>query len=351
MTSHGPPSADRDGRGARSLHTAAGISPAAVLTLERTTTALDPTILLGAGFTAFIVGGLALDLGVFHRRAHVVGAREALSWTVVWVTLAIIFGLGVFVARGGQTAVEYFTGYVIEYSLSVDNVFVFVLIFTAFAVPRELQHRVLFWGVVGALVMRFLMILVGAALIEQYHWVLYVFGVFLVFTGVRMLLARSGHESHPENNILVRFARRHLRVTDGFHGQAFFVRTAAGRAVTPLFLALLVVEFSDLIFAVDSIPAIFAVTTDPFVVFTSNAFAILGLRSLYFLLAEAAARFRYLKVGLAFVLVFVGVKILVADFLKIDPIVSLAVIVSILGLCIGASLRRDSNAGNTSRGA
>ena len=335
----------------RSLPTAADIPPAAVLTLERTITALDPTILLGAGFAAFIVGGLALDLGVFHRKAHVVGAREALSWTVVWVTLAIIFGLGVFVARGGQTAVEYFTGYVIEYSLSVDNVFVFVLIFTAFAVPRELQHRVLFWGVVGALVMRFLMILVGAALIEQYHWVLYVFGVFLVFTGVRMLVARSGHESHPEHNILVRFARRHLRVTDGFHDQAFFVRTAAGRAATPLFLALLVVEFSDLIFAVDSIPAIFAVTTDPFVVFTSNAFAILGLRSLYFLLADAAARFRYLKVGLAFVLVFVGVKILVADFLKIDPIMSLAVIVSILGLCIVASLRRDGNTGSTSRGA
>ena len=331
----------------RSLPTAADIPPAAVLTLERTITALDPIILLGAGFAVFIVGGLALDLGVFHRKAHVVGAREALSWTVVWVTLAIIFGLGVFVARGGQTAVEYFTGYVIEYSLSVDNVFVFVLIFTAFAVPREFQHRVLFWGVVGALVMRFLMILVGAALIEEYHWVLYVFGVFLVFTGVRMLVARSGHESHPEHNVLVRVARRHLRVTDGFHGQAFFVRTAAGRAATPLFLALLVVEFSDLIFAVDSIPAIFAVTTDPFVVFTSNAFAILGLRSLYFLLAEAAARFRYLKVGLAFVLVFVGVKILVADFLKIDPIVSLAVIVSILGLCVGASLRRDGKDGST----
>ena len=312
---------------------------------------MDATLLLGAGFTAFIVGALALDLGVFHRRAHVVGAREALSWTVVWVTLAVLFGIGIFVARGGETAVEYFTGYVIEYSLSVDNVFVFVLIFAAFAVPRELQHRVLFWGVVGALVMRLVMIVAGAALIEQYHWVLYFFGVFLVVTGIRMLVARGEHEPHPENNVLVRFARRHLRVTEDFHGQAFFVRTAAGRAATPLFLALLVVEFSDLVFAVDSIPAIFAVTTDPFVVFTSNAFAIMGLRSLYFLLAEAAARFRYLKVGLALILVFVGAKLLVAGFLEIPPLVSLAVIVSILGLSVGASLLRAGGRGPRSGGA
>jgi len=302
---------------------------------------LDSTILLGAGFTAFIVGALALDLGVFHRRAHVVGAREALGWTVVWVTLAVVFGIALFQVRGSQTAIEYFTGYVIEYSLSVDNVFVFTLIFAAFAVPRHLQHRVLFWGIVGALVMRLLMILAGATLIAQYHWVLYLFGAFLVFTGVRMLVARGEHESHPENNALVRFARRRVRVTEGFHGQAFFVRTAAGLAATPLFLALLVVEFSDLVFAVDSIPAIFAVTTDPFVVFTSNAFAILGLRSLYFLLAEAAARFRYLKVGLAFILVFVGGKLLLADIFKIPALISLAVVVSILVVAVGASLHRS----------
>jgi tellurite resistance protein TerC len=302
---------------------------------------LDQTILLGAGFTLFIVVALALDLGVFHRQAHVVGAREAFAWTVVWVTLAALFGIGIFLVRGGETAVEYFTGYVIEYSLSVDNVFVFTLIFAAFAVPRTLQHRVLFWGIVGALVMRLLMILAGATLIAQYDWVLYAFGAFLVFTGLRMLVARVEHEPHPENNVLVRFARRHLRVTDGFHGQAFFVRMAGGFAATPLFLALLVVEFSDLIFAVDSIPAIFAVTTDPFVVFTSNAFAILGLRSLYFLLAEAAARFRYLKVGLALVLVFVGAKLLSAGFLHIPPLVSLAVVASILGLAIAASLLRS----------
>lgn len=289
----------------------------------------------------FIVGALALDLGVFHRKAHVVGAREALAWTTVWVTLAVIFGIGIFVVRGGETAIEYFTGYVIEYSLSVDNVFVFSLIFAAFAVPRQFQHRVLFWGIVGALAMRLVMIIAGAALIAEYHWVLYLFGAFLVFTGIRMLVASSEHESHPENNVLVRFARRHVRVTKDFHGQAFFIRTAAGLAATPLFLALLVVEFSDLVFAIDSIPAIFAVTTDPFVVFTSNAFAILGLRSLYFLLAEAAARFRYLKVGLALILVFVGGKLLLADIFKIAPLISLAVVLAILAVAVGASLRRS----------
>lgn len=301
---------------------------------------MDTTILLGAGFTIFIVVALALDLGVFHRKAHIVGAREALAWTIVWVTLAVIFGIVIALVRGGGTAIEYFTGYVIEYSLSVDNVFVFTLIFAAFAVPRHLQHRVLFWGIVGALVMRLIMIVAGASLIAQYHWVLYVFGAFLVFTGIRMLIARGEVEAHPENNVLVRFARRHLRVTDDFHEQSFFVRTTAGIAATPLFLALLVVEFSDLVFAVDSIPAVFAVTTDPFVVFTSNAFAILGLRSLYFLLAEAAARFRYLKVGLALILVFVGAKLLVAEFLKIPSLVSLAIVVSILGLAVGISLLR-----------
>lgn len=301
---------------------------------------MDATLLLGAGFTAFIVGALALDLGVFHRQAHVVGPREALAWTAVWVTLAVLFGIGILVVRGGETAITYFTGYVIEYSLSVDNVFVFTLIFAAFAVPRHLQHRVLFWGVVGALVMRLLMILAGATLIARYHWVLYVFGAFLVFTGIRMLVAGSERESHPENNILVRLARRLVRVTQEFHGQGFFVRTGAGRAATPLFLALLVVEFSDLVFAIDSIPAIFAVTTDPFVVFTSNAFAILGLRSLYFLLAEAAARFQYLKIGLALILVFVGGKLLLADTFKMPPLISLAIVLAILGVAVGASLRR-----------
>lgn len=298
-------------------------------------------IVLWVGFLLFIGAFLALDLGVFHRTAHIVPPREALAWTAVWVTLAIVFGIGVILDRGLTTGVAWFTGYVIEYSLSVDNVFVFGLVFAAFAVPRELQHRVLFWGVLGALVMRLVLILLGAQLIEAYHWVIYLFGAFLVFTGVRMLFQGADHEPHPDRNVLVRFAQRHLRVAPGFHGQRFFIRTTAGRAATTLFLALIAVETTDLIFAVDSIPAIFAVTTDPFIVFTSNAFAILGLRSLYFLLADAADRFRYLRVGLACILVFVGAKMLLADILHIEAVPSLVVILGILAVTLGASMRAD----------
>jgi len=302
-------------------------------------------LIFWVAFLVFIGFFLALDLGVFHRSAHIVPPREALGWTAVWVSLAIVFGIGVFIWRGDEVGIQWFTGYVIEYSLSVDNVFVFALVFAAFAVPRELQHRVLFWGVVGALVMRFGLILVGASLIEQYEWILYVFGAFLVFTGIRMLFQSDDHEPHPENNPLIRFAKRHMRVVSEFHGQRFFIPTAAGRAATPLFLALIAVETTDLIFAVDSIPAIFAVTTDPFIVFTSNAFAILGLRSLYFLLGSANEKFRYLKVGLAAVLIFVGAKMLLAEILHLEPLVSLAAILLILAVAITASFladRRDS---------
>ncbi|MCY7417354.1 MAG: TerC family protein [Chloroflexi bacterium] len=302
-------------------------------------------LIFWVAFLLFIGYFLALDLGVFHKSAHIVLPREALAWTTVWVSLAILFGIGVFLWRGSEVGIQWFTGYVIEYSLSVDNVFVFALVFAAFAVPRELQHRVLFWGVVGALVMRFGLILVGASLIESYHWIIYIFGAFLVFTGLRMLRVSSEHTAHPENNPLVRFAMRHMRVVSEFHGQKFFIPTAAGRAATPLFLALIAVETTDLIFAVDSIPAIFAITTDPFIVFTSNAFALLGLRSLYFLLADAADRFRYLKVGLALVLIFVGGKMLLSEVFKIDPVPSLAVIVAIIGGSVVASLwanRRDA---------
>jgi tellurite resistance protein TerC len=294
-----------------------------------------------AGFAAFVLGALALDLGVFHRRAHVVRTREALAWTIAWVSLAIGFGAILLAVRGTETGIEYFTGYAIEYSLSMDNVFVFSLVFAAFAVPREYQHRVLFWGVAGALVLRLVMILAGTALIERWDFVLYLFGAFLAFTGIRMLVERSPHASDPGQNVLVRLARRHLRVTDGFVGQRFTVGTAAGRAITPLLLALLVVEFSDLVFAVDSIPAIFAVTTDPLVVYTSNAFAILGLRSLYFVLADAAARFRYLRVGLALILTFVGAKLLLADVVHPGPLVSLVVVLGILAAAIVASLARE----------
>jgi tellurite resistance protein TerC len=302
-------------------------------------------IFFWAAFLVLIGVFLALDLGVFHKTSHIVPPREALAWTAVWVTLAIAFGVGVFLWRGADVGISWFTGYVIEYSLSVDNVFVFALVFGSFAVPRELQHRVLFWGVLGALVMRFTLILLGASLIESYHWVIYVFGAFLVITGVRMVLQSDDKESHPENNPLVRFAQAHLRVVPGFHGQRFFVPTAAGRAATTLLLVLIAVETTDLLFAVDSIPAIFAVTTDPFIVFTSNAFAILGLRSLYFLLADAADRFRYLRLGLAIVLVFVGAKMLLSSVFSIDPVPSLAVILGVIGTSVAASFaanRRDT---------
>jgi tellurite resistance protein TerC len=310
-------------------------------------------LIFWVAFLAFIGVFLALDLGVFHKKAHVVPPKEAAAWTITWVTLAVLFGIGVLWWKGTETGIQWFTGYVIEYSLSVDNVFVFALIFGAFAVPRELQHRVLFWGVVGALVMRFALILAGAALIESYHWVIFVFGAFLVFTGVRMLMAGE-HATHPEQNPIVRFARRHLRMVSEYHGQKFFIRGAMGLAATPLLLALITVETSDLIFAVDSIPAIFAVTTDPFVVFTSNAFAILGLRSLYFLLADAADRFRYLKVGLAAVLIFVGAKMLLTDILHLEPVVSLMAIIGILAVAVVASLladRRDAREDPTGAGA
>jgi tellurite resistance protein TerC len=302
-------------------------------------------LIFWVAFLLFIAFFLALDLGVFHKAAHIVPPREALAWTAVWVSLAILFGVGVFLWQGAEVGIQWFTGYVIEYSLSVDNVFVFALVFAAFAVPRELQHRVLFWGVVGALVMRFGLILVGASLIEQYEWIIYVFGAFLLFTGVRMLFQNEEHEPHPENNPLIRFAKGHMRVVSEFHGQRFFIPTSVGRAATPLLLALIAVETTDLIFAVDSIPAIFAVTTDPFIVFTSNAFAILGLRSLYFLLGSASERFRYLKVGLAVVLIFVGAKMLLTEMLHLDPLTSLVAILAILGVAIAASLVADQRDG------
>ena len=295
---------------------------------------VDPSNVLLAVFVAFIVVALTLDLGVFHREAHVVRPREALGWSIAWIALALVFGAGVFVVRGSDDGVAYLTGYLIEKSLSVDNVFVFSLIFGAFAVPRELQHRVLFWGVFGALVLRLVMIVAGSALIDRYAWILYLFGAFLVFTGIRMATQKEDAR-HPEDNVLVRLARRAIPVTSDYEGSRFFTRREVGgrlvRAATPLFLVLLTVELSDLVFAVDSIPAIFAVTTDPFLVFTSNAFAILGLRALYFLFAEARDRFEYLKYGLAAVLVFVGAKmLLVIVGVKIPALASLAVVVLLI---------------------
>jgi tellurite resistance protein TerC len=294
-------------------------------------------VLPWAGFLALVLGMLALDLGVFHREAHEVTRKEALIWSGVWISIALVFNLGVFLRMGNQAGIEWFTGYLVEKSLAVDNIFVFLLIFSAFAVPAIYQHRVLFWGIIGALIMRAILIAFAGALLGTLHWMIYVFGAFLILTGIRFL--RGGHGSiDPESNRLLRFAKRLYPVTDGYVGQKFFVTIAGVRHMTPLFLVLLLVEFTDLVFAVDSIPAVYAITSDPFIVFTSNVMAILGLRSLYFVLAGFLAGLRYLKVGLAGVLVFVGVKMMLVDVYKIDPLVSLAVISTMLGAAIIASV-------------
>ncbi|MDQ2682508.1 MAG: TerC family protein [Chloroflexota bacterium] len=281
---------------------------------------------------------LALDLGVFHRDAHEVSRREALAWSVVWIGMAIVFNIGVYIVQGTESGLEWTTGYLIEKSLSVDNVFVFLLIFSAFGVPAAYQHRVLFWGIVGALIMRAILIAFAGVLLGTLHWTIYIFGAFLIFTGIRFI--RGGHETPSlEQNRLVRFAKRFYPVTEGYEGQKFFVRRNGIRYMTPLFLVLIMIESTDLVFAVDSIPAIYAITDDPFIVFTSNIFAILGLRALYFVLAGYLAGLKYLKPGLAAVLVFVGIKMLLVDVYKIHPLISLGVIMTILTIAFTASIR------------
>ncbi len=301
---------------------------------------MTTTTWLWLGFNAFVLAMLAIDLGIFHRKSHTVGFKEALGWTAAWITLALCFNAGVWYFAGGPKALEFLTGYVIEYSLSADNVFVFAMLFSYFAVPAHYQHKVLFWGILGALVMRLGMILLGTALIAKFAWIIYVFGAFLIFTGIKMLL-KSDEEIHPERNPLVRLFKRFMPVTPEFRGDRFFVRENGVLLATPLFVVLLMVEFTDVIFAVDSIPAIFAVTRDPFIVYTSNVFAILGLRSLYFALAGMMDKFHYLKTGLGVVLTFVGVKMLLAHTAyKIDTLVSLGVIVAILTTSVVVSLLR-----------
>jgi tellurite resistance protein TerC len=290
-----------------------------------------------AGFVVAILFFLALDLGVFHRSAHVVRFKEALFWSVIWFLLALLFARLLVPMRGREEALEFITGYLIELSLSMDNVFVMALIFGYFAVPRSQQHRVLFWGIVGALIMRGIMIGIGGALISSFHWILYIFGGFLVYTGIKMAFA--GEQGvDPEKNTVIRLAKRWFSVSDEYDGQKFFTKIDGKRALTPLALVLLMVETTDLIFALDSIPAIFAVTEKPFIVFTSNVFAILGLRSLYFVLAGAIVYFRYLKFGLAVVLVFIGGKMLVMKYYHIPINISLLVVAGIIGLSILISI-------------
>lgn len=323
---------------------------------------MDTSIWLWLGFNTFVIAMLALDLGVFHRHAHVVSIREASIWSAIWIGLALAFN-GVLVAfwgqwfpgseyTGDQAGLAFFTGYLIEKALSVDNIFVFVMIFSYFAVPPQYQHRVLFWGIIGALFMRAGMIFAGSALIKQFHWIIWVFGGFLILTGIKMATTRS-ESIDPNKNPVVRLFRKVMPVSDTYDGQRFFTRQNGIRMATPLFLVLVMVETTDLIFAVDSIPAIFAVTQDPFIVYTSNVFAILGLRSLYFVLGGMMHLFHYLKLGLALVLVFVGIKMILPDAsqaligsqLKIATPISLGVVAGIITVAVIASIVRARRQG------
>src|SRR5512145_1441875 len=298
---------------------------------------MDVPLWAWAAVLAVILVMLTVDL-LAHRKAHVVSVKEAAAWSAVWVSLGLGFGAVVWLTYGSQAGGEYVAGYLIEKSLAVDNVFVFALIFTYFAVPREYQHRVLFYGVLGALVFRAIFIAGGVALLDQFHWILYVFGAFLVITGWRMFRHRN-EETDPGHNPVLRLVRRFVPTTDEYHGQKFWVKKAGKWVATPLFVVLVLVETTDIVFAVDSIPAIFAVTQEPFLVFTSNAFAILGLRAMYFLLADLIHRFVYLKLGLSAILVFVGVKMLLLDVYKVPIGLSLAVIATLITVSVVMSLR------------
>jgi tellurite resistance protein TerC len=294
-------------------------------------------IWLWVAFNVFVLAMLALDLGVFHHKAHVVRVREALIWTGIWITLALLFALGIYIWRGQVIALEFLAGYLIEKSLSVDNIFVFLLIFSYFRVPPILHHRVLFYGIIGALIMRAIFIAAGITLIAKFHWIIYIFGAFLILTGIKMALEKD-KEIHPEKNPILRLFRRFVPVTEQYEGPRFFVKRDGRLLTTPLFLVLLVIETTDVVFATDSIPAILAVTLDPFIVYSSNVFAILGLRALYFALAGIMEMFHYLHYGLSAVLAFVGAKMLVSDFIKVPIHIALLVIAAILIVSVIASI-------------
>jgi len=295
------------------------------------------TPLLWVGFNLFVLAAVALDLGVFSRRLHKVELKEAAISSVVWVVLSLLFGVGILHYSGRQPALEFFTGYLIEKALSVDNLFLFLVIFRTFAIDERFQHRMLEWGILGALIMRAVMIAAGTALIERFSWVLYLLGAFLIYAGAHMLFANK-EQVHPEQNPIVRFATKHLRVTREYHGERFFTRIKGQLYATPLFLVLVVVEMTDVTLAIDSIPAIFGITTDAFIVYTSNVFAILGLRAMYFLLAGVLNRLRFLTLGLSFVLMFIGGKMIAGYWLHVPESVSLLTVLGILLLALVASL-------------
>jgi len=306
------------------------------------------TALHWIAFNVLVLIAIALDLGVFHRKARKIALREALLWSLAWFGLAIACGLTISYFYGRQSGLEFFTGYVIEKALSVDNLFVFLVVFRVFAVKEEYQQRVLGYGILGALLMRGAMIAAGAALVERFNWIMYVFGAFIIYAGLHMLFAREA-ESHPEQNFLVRYFSRHLRLTKEYRGEKFFSRENGQLFATPLFLVLLIVEITDVTFAVDSIPAVFGITRDTFIVYTSNVFAILGLRALYFLLAGVLDKLDYLKVGLALVLVFVGAKMIVEPWLHISVGVSLAIVLGMLMVAVLASLLRKKKSRDQGR--
>jgi len=300
------------------------------------------TVGLWVGFLVFVVLMLAVDLGLFNRKAHKIGMREAGLWTVVWISLALIFNVGIYHWFGTQHALEFFTGYLMEKALSMDNLFVFLVLFNFFGVPAQYQHRVLFFGILGALIMRAIFIFLGVAIIEVFHPIMYVFGAFLLFTGIKLALSK-GEQVHPEKNLMLRIFRKVVPSVPDYHKEHFVVRIDHRWYATPLLAVLVVIEATDVLFAVDSIPAVFGITRDPFIVFTSNIFAILGLRALYFLLAGIVEKFRYLKYGLGVILAFVGVKMLVEDLLagigrEIPIAMSLGVIAGVLGLSIALSM-------------
>ncbi|MDP3432098.1 MAG: TerC family protein [Bacteroidota bacterium] len=290
-----------------------------------------------AGFIAFVILLLAIDLGIFHRKSHEVKIKEALIWSALWISLALIFNYGLYVFMGKEKALEFLAGYLIEKSLSVDNLFVFIMLFSYFNVNPVYQHKVLFWGILGALIMRAAFIFAGVALITKFHWIIYIFGAFLILTGIKMLIQKEG-EIAPDKNPLVRLFKKFFPVTEQMHGDKFFVKLNSKIVATPLFVVLLIVEFTDLIFAVDSIPAILAISNDTFIIFTSNVFAILGLRALYFALAGITKYFHYLKYGLSAILVFVGAKMVIAGIYKTPILYSLLTILGILFVSILLSI-------------
>ncbi|MEO6696161.1 MAG: TerC family protein [Ignavibacteria bacterium] len=294
-------------------------------------------VALWISFNLFIFLMLALDLGVFQKKTHAVSVKEALIWSAVWILLAMLFNLFIYFDMGKAKAIEFFTGYLLERSLSIDNIFVFVLLFSYFKVPPEFQHKVLFWGVLGALILRAALILLGVVLIHKFAWIIYVFGAFLVFTGFKMAY-QDDSDIDPEKNIVIRLFRKFFPVTKDYDGENFFVNIDGKKLATPLFVVLIATEFTDLVFAFDSIPAIFAVTNDAYIIYTSNIFAILGLRAMYFALAAVIDKFHYLKIGLAMILIFIGFKMLIIDLFKIPIGYSLGVIALILALSVVLSL-------------